>query len=196
LPARYLFPALIFPLLLATPAFAAKDPYSDVISEVRIGFMSHDVKDYVVPFTAREEDGLDLNGEVLFHSPGFLDFAGAPRPNIGLTINTSGDTSWAYAGLMWEYTADFGLFLGMNLGMAVHTGLLDNHKLDPNHEIDKRLGTRALFHLAPEIGYRFNGGYGVSLYWSHLSNGQMLGSATNQGIDSVGVRFSYKLQEK
>jgi lipid A 3-O-deacylase len=195
LPVRILFSALVLFLFLATPA-SAKDPYSDIVSEVRVGFLSHDVKDYVVPFTSLDEDGLDLNGEVLFQSPGFLSFAGSPRPNIGASINTNGDTSYVYVGMQWEYAFDFGLFMGMNLGMAVHNGTLDNDKLDPTHESVKRFGTRALFHLAPEIGYRFEGGYGVSFYWSHISNGQMLGSATNEGMDSVGVRFSYKLDDK
>jgi lipid A 3-O-deacylase len=193
--ARILFSACALSLFFAAPAHA-KDPYSDIISELRIGFLSHDVKDFVVPFTSRDEDGLDLNGEVLFQSPGFLSFVGSPRPNLGVSINTAGDTSMAYAGMMWQYDFDFGLFAGMNLGFAVHNGTLDNYKLDPTHESVKRLGTRVLFHLAPEIGYRFESGYGVSLYWSHISNGQMLGSATNEGIDSVGVRFSYKLDDK
>jgi lipid A 3-O-deacylase len=174
--ARILFSACALSLFFAAPAHA-KDPYSDIISELRIGFLSH-------------------NGEVLFQSPGFLSFVGSPRPNLGVSINTAGDTSMAYAGMMWQYDFDFGLFAGMNLGFAVHNGTLDNYKLDPTHESVKRLGTRVLFHLAPEIGYRFESGYGVSLYWSHISNGQMLGSATNEGIDSVGVRFSYKLDDK
>ncbi len=183
--------------MLAGSAFASTSSTADAwsISELKLGFLKHDV-DNIVDFTsAREEDGgLDMNVEALFYSPRFLpSWLGKPRPNIGASINTEGRTSQAYIGLQWEYAFDCGLFVNANGGFAIHDGRIDDGRFDANHITDKRLGSRVLFHFAPEIGYRLQSGYGVSAYWEHSSNGQVLngGGDTNQGLDNVGVRLSY-----
>lgn len=188
----------MFLFLLAGSAFA-KDVYTPEdswhLSEIRIGFLKHDVDHLVDPFTSRQEHGMDVNGEFLFVSPHFLHYIGSPRPNLGATINTNGDTSHVYAALEWGYEFDCGLFTDVNGGFSVHSGILNNSPFDDNHEKDKRLGSRLLFHFAPEIGYRFASGYGVSLYWEHQSNGQVLTNTnTNEGLDNVGIRLSYKIQ--
>jgi lipid A 3-O-deacylase len=200
---KFLYYVVFVLFMMAGAAFAGDgrgapgsfDRWADnlSISEVKFGFLKHDV-DHVIDITsAREEDGgLDLNAQVLFNGPRFLRWIGSPRPALGATINTEGRTSHVHADLNWSYTFDFGLELGVNGGFAVHDGRIDDDKLDANHVIDKRLGSRVLFHFAPEIGYRFNNGYGIALYWEHLSNGQVLTDTdTNQGLDNVGVRFSY-----
>ncbi|HVY13453.1 MAG TPA: acyloxyacyl hydrolase [Alphaproteobacteria bacterium] len=188
----YLIAVWLF--LQAGSAFASVDSFAKEwnISEVRVGFLKHDI-DLPNPFSAREEDGgLDLNGEVLFYAPHFLHYIGSPRPNVGAVINTEGRTSHAYVGLQWEYAFDCGIFAGFNGGFSVHDGRIDDNKFDANHITDKRLGSRILFHAAPEVGYRFKNGYGLSLYWEHLSNGQVLTSTdTNQGLDNIGIRISY-----
>ncbi|HSV28059.1 MAG TPA: acyloxyacyl hydrolase, partial [Candidatus Omnitrophota bacterium] len=88
---------LILPALLlafATPAQAG-------IDEIRLGLLDHDVG----VFGGEHESGYDVNGEVLFESPGFLAPIWAPRPHVGVYVNTTGDTSQAYAGLTWTWDA-------------------------------------------------------------------------------------------
>ena len=83
---------LITPTVLwAGPAHA--DP--GWLDEVKLGVLAHDIRflsDHVEP-------GADINVEVLFPSPAFLRVLGAPRPHLGLSLNTAGATNYAYGGL-------------------------------------------------------------------------------------------------
>src|SRR5690606_8870475 len=71
------------------------DPVRGYLSEVRGGGLAHDVG----VFGRSEEDGVDVNVELLFVSPDFLKPIWAPRPHIGASVSTSGETSQAYFGL-------------------------------------------------------------------------------------------------
>ena len=54
-------------------------------------------------FSRNKEDGIDTNIEVLFKSPSMLDVIWAPRPHLGATLNSAGNTSQAYLGLTWDW---------------------------------------------------------------------------------------------
>ena len=174
------------------PKSSSKSPLWGVVSEIRGGILSHDVifpdrHDLKAPnpFRNDRESGVDINGEVLFTSPELLSVLFSPRPHAGLMINTVGDTSSAYAGLTWDGKWDTGIFLEGFFGMAVHTGKLRNGNPE---RIE--FGSRALFRLGGEVGWRWNDTHGVSLIWDHMSNGSIL-SSKNQGIDNIGVRYGY-----
>lgn len=163
-----------------------------VISELRGGILSHDVifpdrhdLRWPNPFRHDREQGIDINGEVMFLSPDFLEILYAPRPHMGLMINSHGDTSSAYAGFTWDGKWESGIFLEGFLGMAVHNGKLRNGNPD---RIE--FGSRALFRLGSEIGWRWDETHGVSLIWDHMSNAGLL-SSKNQGIDNIGIRYGY-----
>ena len=79
---------------------ADSDGLGGFLSEMRIGVMAHDVG----AFGRNKEEGPDINAELLFVSPEFLELIYAPRPHLGISANTSGDTSQIYAGLTWDYT--------------------------------------------------------------------------------------------
>lgn len=171
---------------------ASRSPLWGVITEIRGGILSHDVLfpdrhdlRWPNPFNNDRESGVDINGEVLFSSPDFLNILFSPRPHTGLMINTVGDTSSAYAGLTWDGKWDTGIFLEGFFGMAVHTGKLRNGNPD---RIE--FGSRALFRLGGEVGWRWKDTHGVSLIWDHMSNGSIL-SSKNQGIDNIGIRYGY-----
>src|SRR5260370_3816846 len=90
--------ALVFVATVAiAPALAQDDRDTrpgKIIDEMKFGLLAHDI-------TLGErgiESGADLNGEVLFVSPGFLAIIGAPRPHLGVSINTNGNTDDAYFG--------------------------------------------------------------------------------------------------
>lgn len=163
-----------------------------VVSELRGGILSHDVifpdrhdLRWPNPLRNDRENGVDINGEVLFLSPDFLEILFAPRPHAGLMINSSGDTSSAYVGATWDGRWESGVFLEGFLGMAVHTGKLRNGNPD---RIE--FGSRALFRLGGEVGWRWDDTHGISLIWDHMSNAGLL-SSKNQGIDNIGIRYGY-----
>ena len=173
----------------------ASDTSSDrLISEVRLGVLSHDVTfpnrhefQTPNPFSNRYESGVNINPEVVFTSPNWLDWFWEPRPHVGISVNTSGDTSSLYSGLGWDTAWDNGLFLDGFLGLAVHDGELRDG--NPKGKIE--FGSRALFRLGGELGWRWDDHNGIGLLWEHMSNAGVL-SDKNQGIDSLGLRYSYR----
>ena len=165
----------------AAEPHAGRDWLGGIISELRTGLLIHDEG----PFSRREEDGLDVNIEVLFASPDVLDFIWSPRPHIGANINTSGDTSQVYLGLSWEWTIWRGFFAGFSLGGAVHDGETTTIETDK-----KELGCRVLFRESVEAGWRFAGRHSVSLYLDHISNAKLCDA--NEGLENIGLRYGYR----
>lgn len=161
--------------LAATPALAQVD-------EVRLGVFAHDLG---FLGTAKEK-GADLNAEVLFESPGFLDVIWAPRPTIGISVNTSGYTNQAYAGLTWQYEPVDSLFLEFGFGGSIHDGKLE-YVPGSSH---KDLGTRALFRESIAIGYRIDQHNSVSLSFDHESNAGI--GDHNPGLNNLGIRWGYR----
>ena len=152
-----------------------------VISEIRGGGLVHDEG----PFSHRKEEGFDVNFEVLFVSPKFLDIIWSPRPHIGFDINTSGDTSEIYLGLSYEWEFWGGVFAGFSLGGAVHNG-----KTSGDHTDRKDLGCSVLFRESFEVGYRFVGTHSVSVMLDHISNAKLCDH--NEGLENLGIRYGYK----
>jgi lipid A 3-O-deacylase len=172
---------------LISPGSAHAD--DGFIDEIVAGALKHDV-----PIGGHhKEGGIDLNGEVLFHSPGILSWAYAPRPHVGLQINTSGKTDQIYAGLTWTlfevpqvFTNDDKIFTNFAFGGAVHDGHLNSGGAD-----DKLLGSRVLFRESLEIGYWFLPTNSVSLYADHESDAGL--TRHNEGLTNLGIRFGFKL---
>ena len=151
------------------------------LSEVRGGILAHDRG----PFTNNEEGGADINLEVLFRSPDFLGSIGSPRPHLGFSVNTSGDTDQFYAGLTWEWAFWRRLFAGFSLGGAVHDGKTETSRTDR-----KELGCRVLFRGSLELGYRLTRRHGVSLFYDRISNLDICDN--NEGLETAGVRYGYR----
>lgn len=158
-----------------------KEGLGGIISELRLGAVNHDVG----PFSSNKEDGIDANLEILLLSPQFLGVLFSPRPHIGLTINTQGNTSLAYFGLSWEWTFWNNWFAGFSGGGSVHDGKLSTVDTDR-----KELGCRILFRTTVEAGYRFGGRHSLSGIWSHNSNANICDK--NEGLENVGIRYGYR----
>jgi len=153
------------------------------IEEARIGVLAHDVPGLWSGWRI-ESHKPDINGEVIF-SPSVNFLGGIVRPAVGGSVNTGGGTSKAYADARWEHQTSLGIFFGLGIGAAVHNGYLDATSID-----HKALGRRVLFHFPAEIGYRFQNGQSLSVYFEHISNGYT--RRENEGLDSLGVRYGFK----
>lgn len=172
-----LFPLLLWVTLLV-PSMAAAD---DLVSEVRGGVFAHDI-DF---WSFHREGGVGINAEVLFTSPDFLAGIWAPRPHLGVTVNTAGDTSNAYGGLTWEWALPRDFFVDLNLGAAVHDGKTETSKNDR-----KSLGSTALFRVGGALGYNITEKVNVSIQYEHMSNAYL--ADPNEGLDRVGLRLGYR----
>ena len=196
-------PASVRPSTYASPSPAASTTstgswsWTDIFSEVRVGMLMHDTG----PFSANEEDGVDSNLELLFASPKIFSFMWSPRPQIGVSLNSSGDTSQGYAGLYWERSFWDGWFAGLSLGGMIHDGRLYG---DKDGQTRKSLGCRFLFREAINFGYRFKKRHAIMVHFDHSSNASLCEKNTpdgtangrhdvvlNEGIESLGVRYGY-----
>lgn len=172
--------------LAATPAIAADPgPPSDpdgYFYRAFFGILAHDVGG--LWSGTRLEDGVDINGEIVFCRTGISVLAGTLRPNLGLSVNNQGDTSKLYGGVLWELNTPSGFFLATGLGAAVHNG-----KLDTDDKDKKSLGSRILFRIPIEFGYRVTAHHSLSILFDHVSNAGL--ASPNEGQDTIGIRYGY-----
>lgn len=162
------------------PEAALAGPFID---EFKIGVLAHDVPDLWSGFRA-EPSSVDINVEALL-SPALPFLGGAIRPAVGGSISTVGATSSAYIDARWQYETSIGVFFAVGLGAAVHDGQLKLDDLDR-----KALGSRVLFHIPAEIGYRFDDHNSLSAYFEHMSNANL--ASYNEGMDRLGIRYGYR----
>ena len=148
---------------------------------IRAGILAHDVPIWSL---SSEEGGVDFNAELVFGFPNSRLLSGGVHTNLGLSLNSQGDTSKVYAGLLWEYTWDSGPFINLGLGLAAHDGELDNS------DDKKELGSRILFRIPIEIGLLFTKHQGISIMFDHVSNAYL--ADPNEGLDTIGLRYTYR----
>ncbi len=157
----------------------------EFVDEMKIGVFNHDI----AFLGHHKESGVDINLETLLASPDLLAIIGAPRPDLGVMVNSAGKTDQLYGGLTWTvglagglFIADDGIFLSGSLGGAGNNGKLDGTWRD--HKI---LGSNLLFRESAEFGYRLRSRYSLSLIVDHSSDGGL--SDHNQGLTDAGARF-------
>jgi lipid A 3-O-deacylase len=172
---------------ISAPALA--EDGGKIVDEVKTGVLAHDI---TLGGRAVETKGVDINGEILFSSPGFLDIIGAPRPHLGISVNTAGETDQAYFGLTWglpifHHIAGEGdaLTIYGSLGGAVHDGFIDSA---PDGR--KKLGSVILFRESAELGYQLTKMVSFSAIVDHISNANL--GNHNAGITSAGARVGFK----
>ena len=153
------------------------------LHEIRVGVLAHDVDG--LWSGSRREDGIDINGELIFSQPVFSLLSGNVRPNLGVSVNTQGDTSKLYGGMLWQLDAKSGMFLDLGLGAALHDG-----ELETSDEDKKALGSRILFRVSIEVGYGLNEHHRISILFDHVSNGYF--ADPNEGLDTLGLRYGYR----
>jgi hypothetical protein len=168
------------PPLDTAPMTQDRTGIAGVLSEVRVGALAHDRG----PLGRHKESGIDGNLEFLFVSPDFLHYILSPRPQIGFSVNSDGNTSSGYFGLNWEWRPWRGLFADFSFGGMVHNG---HNRTDDIHR--KELGCHILFRESVEVGWRFAGRHSLSFLFDHSSNGRLC--AKNEGLNDLGIRYGY-----
>ena len=184
-----IFVITIFLCVLTNNAYTFdKKGSSSFINEIKTGVVAHDVGF----FGTQKEEGLDSTFEFLFRKIDYnLFWLGKPRPHIGATVNMGGDTSQAYAGFTWDWKLPKRMFFNFSLGLTYHNG---DKIHSPNHvQTDKKeLGSSLLFREAIEIGWNFYGKDSISLRLDHISNANLWGEDSNEGLDTFGIIYSYR----
>lgn len=174
--------AVVLPVFLLT-SLPVKAEQIPIISEIRVGYLAHDID--AVSFN--REDGHDINAELLFHSPdiSFFKTVGSPRPHLGVSANTKGDTSHAYTGLTWQWEWSRDFFFEAMAGGSVHDGNINLERSDR-----KALGSRVLFRLGVALGYNITSYINISIMFDHISNAYL--KSANEGLDTIGLRIGYR----
>jgi lipid A 3-O-deacylase len=157
----------------------------DWVRELRGGVLAHDVPDLWSGFRV-EDDAVAINFEAIL-TPSLPFLGGTIRPAVGVSIATEGGTSDGYIDARWEIDTPSGIFFGIGLGAAFHDGETELKSLDQN---EKALGSRVLFHIPAEIGFRFDEHNSLSAYFEHMSNANT--ADYNEGLDRLGVRYGYR----
>jgi hypothetical protein len=182
-----LFCVLGLTFVLASPVHPAQTAGGKHLSRFfygwRIGVLGHDVDS--LWSGSQAEEGVDLNAEIVLKRPGFSFLKGRVLPNVGMTVNTRGDTSTLYAGCIWEYVSDAGVFFNTGVGLAVHNG-----ELETADDQKKSLGSRVLFRIPIELGATFGRRHRLSLFFAHISNAYL--TEPNDGLDVLGLRYGWQ----
>jgi lipid A 3-O-deacylase len=167
------------------------------VDEIHVGVMAHNIC-VTDCKNANKEDGVNVEFQVSFDAPGWLDWAGSPQPYAIASLNTAGDTSYAGVGLEWRWDFADGWALEPGFGYIVHNGELDNPF--PNGSPESAafaeehvlLGSEDLFRTSLALTRDLPGPWEVQVLFEHMSHGQILGEGRNQGLDEIGVRLGYR----
>lgn len=170
---KYIGPLALL-LFVSAPAQAG-------VPEMRLGVLSHDIS----ALGHSKEGGADINAEALFDSPDFLKPIWAPRPHLGISVNTQGDTSQIYAGLTWTYEPTLRIFVDFSFGGSVNNGKRDTLEMDR-----KSLGSHVLFRESLSLGYRIDEHNSISVAFDHESNANL--ANRNEGLNNLGIRWGYR----
>lgn len=165
---------LLFSLLAAIAAPASA-------GEVFGGVYVHGV-DTPLTLGGSPEGGLDVQ----------LGYRGDPlgrtrlEPYVFGALNSTGDTSYAAAGLSMKFGDRF--YVRPGIGLAIHNGSAGN--FDRSDRI--AFGSRILFEPELGVGARLNERLTIEASWVHLSHATLFGRQ-NPGIDNIGARLNWKL---
>ena len=185
-------------LLLCTPARADGDysPWRAFgIDEIRLGAMKPNLESRHysgVGYSFHPEDGVSVNSEVLFVSPWpqpanpVVDFLLRPRPMLGATVNTEGNTSQVYVGAAWTLPLFNVLFVEGTFGGAYHDGPITSQ--GPDYR--SAYGCRLNFHESASVGVGLGENWRVMATVEHMSNGALC--APNASPTTYGARLGYK----
>lgn len=167
-------------LLIAASIALVSAPAS--AGELFGGVYVHDVK---TPLNLSGiEPGIDL--QIGYRGGGV--FGTRFQPYAFAALNSSGETSYAAAGVSRRFGLGGKAYVRPGLGLAIHTGSAAKF----NREDRVAFGSRVLAQPELGLGVDLNDRLSVEASLVHLSHGQFFGGQ-NPGIDNLGVRANLKL---
>lgn len=170
------------------------------VDQIHVGVMQHNIC-VINCKNADKEDGPNIEFQVSFDSPDFLNWAGSPQPYLMASVNTAGDTSFGGFGLEWRWQFADKWALEPGIGYVIHDGEIENPYANGTPEAAAfaaehvQYGSRDLFRTSIGLTRDFEGPWEGQLFYEHLSHGQILGTGRNQGVDQIGLRFGYQFGE-
>ena len=189
---RYMSAAALLLLSAAPPAHAK-------IEEFRLGIVQHNIRTDHGDLASPKEDGPNVEAELVFASPEWLNLIGGPRPYLMGSLNTQGETSFGGVGLYWRWEFADGWAFEPGFGYIIHNGERDipeeirgtpaATQFEREHQL---LGSRDLFRTSFALEREFSPRWAGQIYYEHMSHGQILDAGRNQGLDEAGVRFLYR----
>lgn len=179
-----------FLFLVAAAAFLFTPAKAEgIVKGVRAGVLAQSCCGWAVD----KEQGVAINGEVVFKSPRVLDVLFSPRPVVGFAVATDSDaTSQLYTGLDWQFDLTSKIYLGFGAGAVLHNGETD--AFDPARDRNRVTNThfygcRVLFHGTADIGVHLTEHLDLEVHWSHMSHAGVCGD--NEALDHLGLRFGW-----
>jgi len=173
------------------------------VRKISFGIVAHDTGF----ISDKRENGVDPNLELQFNRPDWTwwRWLGSPYPSIGVTPSFTGETSAFYFGIFnYEFslsnkylddlTNNFtkNLWFAAGLTTAIHTGPLRKSNWKCINKDDCGFGSRVLPRISLELGYNFSKTHGLSLFFDHMSHGDVGCSCIqNEGIDHSGIRYHF-----
>jgi hypothetical protein len=172
--------AAALPLALSAAPAAAQEAFA--------GAYDHQVD---TPFTLPTgEGGADFELGYRFAQLAGLGFLGKPAPYVLASVNTSGDTDFAGAGLSWRLGKG-PVYLRPGIGVIVHDG--PRRRVGPGGTRTD-LGSRVLFEPEIALGTRLSDTLSIEASWVHISHARLFNRRQNPGIDMIGVRLALALR--
>ncbi|BBO90129.1 acyloxyacyl hydrolase [Desulfosarcina ovata] len=154
-----------------------------LIRSVRFGVAAHDIDGL---WSGRsKESGPDICVEATFNYRLFSLLAADAFPNLGLSLNTRGDTSKVYAGFLMQWKLRSQWFVATGFGLALHDG-----KRHAGTQDRKSLGAKVLFRTPIEIGWIIDSHHRLVVAFDHISNAHL--ANPNEGLDTLGLFYSYR----
>lgn len=173
-------------------------------AELRAGTLYHDFGGLDAGVSGKEES-VSLTLSVVSDKVRSLPLK--PAFELGGDLNLGGKTSflWGGAVLRLDLGGSDRFYFEYAPGLAIHDGELEVADLEPGltaAEAQRRIfdnahnieyGSRVLFRNALGFGYRFTDVVAGEAYFEHFSHGKILSSGSNEGVDILGMRVSYRL---
>lgn len=185
-------------LLMGVAGLFAPSVAAAKVEEIRIGAVQNIRSDHGDIVEGKHE-GTNVELEIISSSPDFLNIIGSPRPYLmGSFATDDGGVSFGGIGVLWRWEFADGWAFEPGFGYIIHDGEIDNPfpGLSPEgvafEQENQLLGSRDLFRSSFALEREFGAHHALQVYWQHMSHGQILGSGRNQGLDYVGLRYSYR----
>jgi hypothetical protein len=169
------------------PVLAAFVPAPASAQELFAGVLVHDV--HLPIDKSGQEHGPELEFGYRSSPVAPLGFLGGPSLYLRAAAAASGGTDFISAGLSWRL-GHGAVYFQPALGIAVQTGHMPVFDATGTRT---DLGSRVVFEPEVAVGYRIAPRLSLEAALVHRSHAGLFNSRQNPGMDSIGLRLSFRL---